>query len=125
MALPFTSAQKKVIDRAWSAVVRVVENDARQESRLADSLRAESRHFGTTHAKSILLELVSRGLDEPGPETLDNLALEDDERIMAYMVGVFIRKFADERAARFGLSRALPDARDAYSEAQATHLATL
>lgn len=125
MALPFTSAQKKVIDRAWSAAVRVVENDARQEARLSDSLRATTRHFGTTHAKAILLWLVDLGMREPGPERMGSLALEDDERLLAYMVGVFIRAFADERAARFGLARVMADAREAYTEAQNTHLASL
>lgn len=93
--LDYTSGEKTVIESAWHTLMRCVESSWLQESRLRTLLRVETKEFGSVSAKALVMDQVRRGLQTPGPVTLANLSRERDEKVMAYIVGVYLRSERD------------------------------
>lgn len=90
-SMSYTRGETEVINSAWFTLMRCVEHSRLQESRLQDIIRDRAKHFGATSAKAHVMDMVRCGLKEPGPETLNNLSRDSNERVICYMVGVFLR----------------------------------
>lgn len=119
MALPYTSAQKATIDAGWFALQRAVETNSLQETRLKNIFKSEKKEFGATSAKALVIEMVLRGMSPIGPATISNLALERDEKVIGFMIGVFLSGHLDNATPCID---AMLAARAAWNEAHQTYL---
>lgn len=90
-SLPYTKAEASDLSDAWYALMRAVESSSLQEGRVSRTLKGLKKHFHEATAKARIIENVRHGLGMPGPETLCNLAHRDDDDILCYMVGVYLR----------------------------------
>ncbi len=93
--LQYTAGEKQVIDSSWFTLMRAVEHSSLQENRLLSILRTETKEFGRTSAKALILSSVVHGLRQPGPETLNNVVRDRDEKLIGYCVGVYLRSERD------------------------------
>ena len=90
-SLPYTKAEASDLSDAWFALMRAVESSSLQEARVSRTLKLLKKQFHEGTAKSRVIENVRHGMSVPGPETLENLANRDDDDILCYMVGVYLR----------------------------------
>lgn len=90
-SLPYTKAEAADINGAWFALMRAVEHSSKQEARISRTLKALKKHFHESTAKARIIENVRHGLRQEGPATLENLTGREDDDILCYMVGVYLR----------------------------------
>lgn len=119
-SLPYTSAQRKAIDDAHYALMRAVERSNLMERRINAVLKSEAKEFGLVSAKAHVAEFVYHGMREAGPATLANLCYERDEKIICYMVGVYLLNALDNGPQE--LIRALESSKAAWNEAHRAYL---
>lgn len=121
MALKYDANQTKVINESWFTLMRAVEHSIQQEQRLMDAHKILRKDFGTTAARAHIMGYVMHGMGDVGPATLDNLAFQNDQIILCYMVGVYVKARDCDKE----LIQALEVAKVAESEAQNSFLDSL
>ncbi len=90
-SLPYTKTEASDVSDAWFALMRAVESSSLQEARVSRTLKDLKKHFHEATAKSRIIDNVRHGMEATGPETLNNLSGRDDDDILCYMVGVYLR----------------------------------
>lgn len=121
MALKYNAKQTKVINDSWFTLMRAVEHSIHQEKRLTDAHKILKKHFGNVAARAHIMGYVMHGMGDVGPATIDNLAFQNDQVILCYMVGVYLKVRDHDK----GLIHALKVAKVAESEAQNNFLDSL
>lgn len=121
MALKYNAKQTKIINESWFTLMRAVEHSIQQEKRLTDAHKILKKHFGNVAARAHIMGYVMQGMGEVGPATIDNLAFQNDQVILCYMVGVYLKARDYDRE----LIQALKSAKVAESEAQNSFLDSL
>lgn len=89
-SLPYTKAEAREINDGWYSLMRAVEHSAKVEHRITSALKGSKKHFHELTAKARIMRDVRHGMTPSGPATIPNLALEDDDTILCYMVGVYL-----------------------------------
>lgn len=98
--MPFTAAQKKAIDDGWYALKRLVEINSTIERRVDALAKSEIKEFGLHSGRALVLEQILRGtLCNGNMVQIQNLSLERDEKILAFMVGVWLQDYTVDRRA--------------------------
>ena len=96
--LSFTAAEKKAIDDGWYALKRLVEINSTIERRVDALAKSETKEFGLHSGRALVLEQVLRGtLCNGNMVQIQNLSLERDEKILAFMVGVWLQDYTMDR----------------------------
>lgn len=116
MALVFTKKQELAIRDAWNEISGAVESNTFQEGRLRRCLKESMKHFGPVMGRLHLISEINAGWLGPiTAETMCHRVADHEERILAFMVGVWIR---DRSRGTEGLRLSIREALDAYLEAQ-------